>query len=67
MSLIEFDRYFGGKFEPVKYTWLEVHTSNLEEHIIEYPNKIRTKLTQQSLGFEFNNKLLLVIKAGKKP
>jgi hypothetical protein len=26
MSLIEFDGYFEGKFEPVKYTRLEVHT-----------------------------------------
>ena len=31
MSLIEFDGYFEGKFEPVKYTRLEVHTSNVKE------------------------------------
>ena len=68
MSLIEFDGYFEGKFEPVKYTRLEVHTANVkEQQIIEYANKIRTKLRQHSLAFEFNNKLLLVIKAGKKP
>ena len=68
MSLIEFDDYFKGKFEPVKYTRLEVHTSNVkEEQIIVYPNNISTKLTQQSLAFEFNKKLLLVIKARKKP
>ena len=68
MSLIEFDGYFKGKFEPVKYTRLEVHTSNVkEEQIIVYPNNNRTKLTQQSLAFEFNKKLLLVIKARKKP
>ena len=30
MSLIEFDGYFKGKFEPVKYTRLEVHTSNVK-------------------------------------
>lgn len=68
MSLIESDGHFKGKFEPVKYTRLEVHTSNVkEEQIIVYPNNIRTKLTQQSLAFEFNKKLLLVIKARKKP
>jgi len=68
MSLIEFDGYFEGKFEPVKYTRLEVHTANVkEQQIIEYANKIRTKLRQHSFAFEFNNKLLLVIKAGKKP
>jgi hypothetical protein len=68
MSLIEFDGYFEGKFQPVKYTRLEVHTANVkEQQIIEYANKIRTKLRQHSLAFEFNNKLLLVIKAGKKP
>jgi hypothetical protein len=26
MSLIEFDGYFEGKFEPIKYTRVEVHT-----------------------------------------
>ena len=68
MSLIEFDGYFEGKFEPVKYTRLEVHTANVkEQQIIEHANKISTKLRQHSLAFEFNNKLLLVIKAGKKP
>ena len=67
ISLIEFDGYFEGKFEPVKYTRLEVHTADLkEQQIIEYANKIRTKLRQHSLAFEFNNKLLLVIKAEKK-
>jgi hypothetical protein len=34
MSLIEFDGYFEGKFEPVKYTRLEVHTANVEEQQI---------------------------------
>ena len=68
MSLIEFDCHFKGKFEPVTYTRLEVHTSNVkEEQIIVYPNNIRTKLTQQSLAFEFNKKLILVIKVRKKP
>jgi hypothetical protein len=67
MSLIEFDGYFEGKFEPVKYTRLEVHTANVNEReIIEYANMIRIKLRQHSLAFEFNNGLLLVIKAEKK-
>jgi hypothetical protein len=63
MSLIEFDGYFEGKFEPVKYTRLEVHTAGAnEEDITEYANKIRIALKQNSLAFEFNNKLLLVSK-----
>jgi hypothetical protein len=64
MSLIEFDGYFEGKFEPVKYTRLEVHTANVnEQQIIEYANKIRAILKQNSLAFEFNNKLILVTKS----
>ncbi|MDP9211348.1 MAG: hypothetical protein M3N27_05050 [Thermoproteota archaeon] len=63
MSLIEFDGYFEGKFEPVKYTRLEVHTASVNEaEITEYANKIRMMLKQNSLAFEFNNKLLLVSK-----
>jgi len=47
ISLIEFDGYFEGKFEPVKYTRLEVHTTKVEErHVIEYANKIRNRLRQ---------------------
>ena len=66
MSLIEFDGYFEGKFEPVKYTRLEVHTANVNEReIIEYANLIRIKLGQHSLAFEVNNKLMLVLKAEK--
>ena len=64
MSLIEFDGYFEGKFEPVKYTRLEVHTANVnEQQIIEYANKILIILKQSSLAFEFNKKLLLVTKS----
>ncbi len=63
MSLIEFDGYFEGKFEPVKYTRLEVHTGDVnEDDITEYANKIRMILKQNSLAFEFNNRLLLVSK-----
>jgi hypothetical protein len=63
MSLIEFDGYFEGKFEPVKYTRLEVHTAGVNEaDITEYANKIRMILKQNSLAFEFNNRLLLVSK-----
>ena len=62
MSLIEFDGYFEGKFEPVKYTRLEVHTEIMEEQrFIEYANKIRLRLKQNSLALEFDNKLVLVI------
>ena len=64
MSLFEFDGYFEGKFEPVKYTRLEVHTENvMEQQVIEYANSIRVILKQSSLAFEFNNKLLLVTKS----
>jgi hypothetical protein len=63
MSLIEFDGYFEGKFEPVKYTRLEVHTANVnEKDITEYANNIRIMVKQDSLAFEFNNRLLLVSK-----
>ena len=63
MSLIEFDGYFEGKFEPVKYTRLEVHTASVNEaDITEYANKIRMTLKQNSLAFEFNNRLFLVSK-----
>lgn len=64
MSLIEFDGYFEGKFEPAKYTRLEVHTEELKEQpVIEYANDIRIKLRQNSLAVEFDNKLILVVKA----
>jgi len=29
MSLVELDGYFEGKFEPVKYTRVEVHTNQI--------------------------------------
>jgi hypothetical protein len=61
MSLIEFDGYFQGKFEPVKYTRVEIHTNNMNEEIMtEYANTIRLKLNQDSLAFEYNNRLVLV-------
>jgi hypothetical protein len=30
MSLIEFDGYFEGKFEPVKYAKVEIHTNDID-------------------------------------
>ena len=66
MSLIEFDGYFEGKFEPEKYTRLEVHAEIMEEQqIIEYANKIRKRLKQNSLGLEVDNKMILVVKRWK--
>ena len=63
MSLIEFDGYFEGKFEPEKYTRLEVHAEIVDERqVIEYANAIRTRLKQNSLGLEVDNKLILVTK-----
>ncbi|HJU34746.1 MAG TPA: hypothetical protein VJ695_06470, partial [Nitrososphaera sp.] len=42
MSLIEFDGYFEGKFEPVKYTKVEIHTNDIdEEHMMKAANEIR--------------------------
>jgi hypothetical protein len=61
MSLIEFDGYFEGKFEPVKYTKVEIHTNDIDEQcMMETANEIRIVLKQNSLAFEFNNKLILV-------
>jgi hypothetical protein len=61
MSLFELDGYFEGKFEPVKYTRVEVHTNEpVEDKIIDFANKIRIKLNQTSLAYEFNNQLVLV-------
>jgi hypothetical protein len=61
MSLIELDGYFEGKFEPVKYTRVEVHTDELVEHkFTDFANKISMKLNQTSLAYEFNNYLVLV-------
>src|SRR5437867_13057721 len=61
MSLIEFDGYFEGQFEPTKYTRGEIHTNNIdEEGTMKEANRIRLALAQKSLAFEFNNKLILV-------
>jgi hypothetical protein len=61
MSLIEFDGYFEGKFEPVKYTKVEIHTNDIDEQcMMNTANEIRIALKQKSLAFEFNNKLILV-------
>ena len=61
MSLIEFDGYFEGKFEPVKYTKVEIHTYDIDEQcMMKTANDIRIALKQKSLAFEFNNKLILV-------
>jgi hypothetical protein len=61
MSLIEFDGYFHGKFEPLKYTRVEIHTNDIDEGMmIEYANRIRLELNQESLAFEYNNRLILV-------
>lgn len=61
MSLIEFDGYFEGKLEPVKYTRVEVHTDEIdEEKIINFADKVRINLKQTSFAFEFNNRLVLV-------
>lgn len=61
MSLIEFDGYFEGKFEPVKYTMVEIHTNDIDEQsMMETANEIRIVLKQKSFAFEFNNKLILV-------
>lgn len=64
MSLIEFDGYFEGKFEPVKYTKVEIHTNDIDEqYMTRAANDIRITLKQKSLAFEYNNKLILVSEA----
>jgi predicted lipase len=61
MSLIEFDGYFEGKFEPVKYTKVEIHTNDIDEHhMMKTANEIRIAFKQKTLAFEFNNKFILV-------
>jgi hypothetical protein len=61
MSLIEFDGYFEGKFEAMKYTRAEIHTNDLDkENLIHYANNIRIKLRQKSLALEYDNSLILV-------
>jgi hypothetical protein len=61
MSLIEFDGYFEGKFEPAKYIRAETHTSDIDEqNMINFANKVRLKLNQKSLAIEFNNRLILI-------
>ena len=61
MSLMEFDGYFEGRFEPVKYTKIEIHTNDVnEKQMMRKANKIRVALRQKSLAFEFNNKLILI-------
>jgi len=61
MSLIEFDGYFEGRFEPVKYTRIEIHTNDVDEsQMMEMANRLRQSLKQDSLAFEFNNKLILI-------
>ena len=61
MSLIEFDGYFEGKFEPEKYIRAEVHTSEVnEQSMVKFANKVRLKLKQKNLAIEFNNRLILI-------
>jgi hypothetical protein len=61
MSLFEFDGYFEGKFEPMKYIRAEIHTSDKDEQgMINFANNIRLRLKQKSLAIEFNNKLILI-------
>ena len=61
MSLYEFDGYFKGEFEPIKYTRLEIHTNDINEaKITKSANRMRKRLKQQSLAFEYNNKLIIV-------
>ncbi len=61
MSLIEFDGYFQGHFEPVKYTRLEIHTNGVRQRdMMEKAEEIRIRLRQKSLALEFNNALILI-------
>ena len=45
----------------MKYTRVEVHTDEVdEEKIVSFADKIRIKLKQTSLAYEFNNHLVLI-------
>ena len=61
MSLLEFNGYFEGKFEPFKYIRAEIHTSYINaKNIIKFANKIRLRLKQKSFAMEYNNRLILI-------
>ena len=61
MSLIEFDGYFEGKFEPTKYMLVGVHVNNVnQDRLLDFANEIRIMLKQKSLALELNNQLILV-------
>lgn len=61
MSLIEFDGYFEGKFEPTKYMLVGVHANDInQDTLLEFANEIRVMLKQKSLALELNNQLILV-------
>lgn len=61
MSLIEFDGYFEGRFEPTKYMLVGVHANNVnQDRLLDFANEIRIKLKQKSLALELNNQLILV-------
>jgi hypothetical protein len=61
MSLLEFNGYFEGKFEPFKYIRAEMHTSYInEKNMIKFENKIRLRLKQKSFAMEYNNRLILI-------
>jgi hypothetical protein len=61
MSLLEFNGYFEGKFEPFKYIRAEIHTSHINaKNIIKFANKIRLRLKQKSFAMEYNNRLILI-------
>lgn len=61
MSLIEFDGYFEGKFEPTKYMLVGVHANGVnQDRLLDFANKIRIMLKQKSLALELNNQLMLI-------
>jgi hypothetical protein len=63
LSVIEFDGYFDGKFEPVKYNRIEIHTERIDEQeMIDFANEIREKLNQISIAMELNNRLFIISK-----
>lgn len=61
MSLIEFDGYFEGKFEPTKYMLVGVHANDVnQDRLLDFANNIRIMLKQKSLALELNNQLMLI-------
>jgi len=55
MSLIEFEGYFEGKFESIKYTRIVLHTTRMNEKEICECNSYQIKAKITGIGIEQQN------------